>query len=376
MSDTMTSTYNSTTANTTLTMAENNNYNSRQHSYKCADASMIRYEYDSSSELGRGSYGIVRRARDKLTGKHVAIKHMVSDFKDPNLMLVLLRELTILRITSQSNILRMSDAFVPAKSQDVCMVLDLLKGTLSQRIYCMDIIPVTETKRLARDLVRGVAYLHANDIVHLDIKTTNIGFGNDDVLQLFDFSNSIHERYAHKNGTDPCVTLWYRAPELCRYGTTGHWKAVDMWSVGCVLAEMLLGRYVFGGWFNCGTEQTSQNIQQYDEICTVLKTLESNLRVRCKDENVIQLIMSLLVEDPTIRLTASQMLAHPALCDDCRDGSGEEENEMIAVIENCEKAFEFETRDTDATYLELCIRREMSWWTSSPCYATSKRRRV
>jgi serine/threonine protein kinase len=335
------------------------------------DTSMVRYEYDSMTELGRGSYGTVRRARDKLTCKHVAIKHTESDFQNTELVLALLRELTILRITSHSNILRMVNAFVPAKSEDVCMVLDLLKETLSARIYCMDHIPVPETKRVAKELTRGVAYLHANGIVHLDIKSTNIGFGKNDAVHLFDFSNSMHERYAYKNGTEPCVTLWYRAPELCRYGTTTHWKAVDMWSVGCVLAEMLLGRYMFGGSFN-GSEKTSQNIQQYDQILVVLKTLESNLRVRCPDdEDMIRLIMSLLEVDPSVRLTAPEMLVHPALHD-----TGVEPDLNEHVIENCEKAFEFETREDDEAYLELCVRREISSWTPSPSYALSKRRRV
>lgn len=336
------------------------------------DGIATRYEYDSMKELGMGSYGVVRRARDKLTQRRVAIKHIVSDgFECPVLLLTILRELTILRVSSHPNILRILDAFVPVEN-DVCVVLELLKETLSDRIYCVNCIPVVEAKRVGLDLVRAVAYLHANDIVHLDIKSKNMGFDEKDTLQLFDFSNSIHLRYASKIDDDPCATLWYRAPELCRHGTAEDWKAVDMWSVGCVFAEMVLGRYVFSSVFDGGREDTSQNLGQYDTIVSVLKHLEANLRVRCGDDDaMVQLIMSLLSMDPAGRLTASQTLVHPALS---RPNCDEAESDIL-LVNGCSGAFDFEMRDTDASYLELCVRREMSAWTPSPVHSSSKRRR-
>lgn len=95
-------------------------------------------------------------------------------------------------------------------------------------------------------IIKGISYLHSKNVIHRDIKGANILISSEGVVKLADFGlarvyypNNKHVRYTNK-----VVTLWYRAPELL-LGSNNYSDTVDVWSLGCVFAEMFLGDVLF-----------------------------------------------------------------------------------------------------------------------------------
>uniref|UniRef100_A0A803KNG6 Protein kinase domain-containing protein n=2 Tax=Chenopodium quinoa TaxID=63459 RepID=A0A803KNG6_CHEQI len=104
----------------------------------------------------------------------------------------------------------------------------------------------SEVKCLMLQLLEGVKYLHDNWVFHRDLKTANILFNNMGEVKICDFGMSCHYGRALKPYTSLVVTLWYRAPELL-LGAKEYSTAVDMWAVGCIMAELLTGQPLFEG---------------------------------------------------------------------------------------------------------------------------------
>jgi len=117
-------------------------------------------------------------------------------------------------------------------------------------------------KCIMKQILEGVHYLHSRSIIHRDIKGANILIGKDGLVKLADFGLA-RAFNPHKQGiqyTNRVVTLWYRAPELL-LGSRSYTDTVDLWSVGCVFAEMFLGRVLFPG------EKEEQQMQLLYEKC-------------------------------------------------------------------------------------------------------------
>lgn len=107
----------------------------------------------------------------------------------------------------------------------------------------------TQTQCYMRQLLCGIAFMHHNKIVHRDIKASNLLLNNQGMLKIGDFGLSRFWNEVNANAgryTNKVVTLWYRPPELL-LGTTSYDYSVDMWSIGCIFAELLTGRAILQG---------------------------------------------------------------------------------------------------------------------------------
>lgn len=199
--------------------------------------------------ISRGSYGVVYRALNKKTGEVVAMKE---EFY--GLCRSTLREIGILKsLPRHPSIVEFKEVTVDDCDR-VFVVMEHMENDL-RRLIDAKIQPLrpSEVKCMMKQLLEGVKFLHENGVMHRDLKPSNILVNKKgDQLKICDFGLS--RQFGSKSGSysPGVVTLWYRAPEILA-GAKTYSCAVDMWSVGCIMAEMLLKKVLFKG--RCEIEQ-------------------------------------------------------------------------------------------------------------------------
>ncbi|XP_048229001.1 cyclin-dependent kinase 11B isoform X2 [Ricinus communis] len=210
------------------------------------------YEFERLHEINEGTYGKVYKALDKKTGKPVALKKVKMDVgRDRNLEeygfpITSLREINILLSFHHPSIVNVREVVVGGLDS-VFMVMEYmehdLKGFMQVRKQPFS---TSEVKCLMLQLLEGVKYLHDNWVLHRDLKTSNLLLNNEGDLKICDFGMSRQYGSPLKSYTSLVVTLWYRAPELL-LGAKQYSTAIDMWSVGCIMAELLSKEPLFKG---------------------------------------------------------------------------------------------------------------------------------
>ena len=214
-------------------------------------------QYEARKNIGAGAFGIVCEAVDLATGDSVAIKKIGHASATPTLARRTLREIRVLRYIRHENIVQLRDIFrIPGSlGVNVYMVMDLMEGSLHHVIHgSEDYLEYDLIVFFLYQLLRGLKYLHAAGIAHRDLKPSNLLVNRDCHLRIADFGMAklaLPDRM--ENAEEHCfymtqhvATLPYRAPELL-FVMPEHSTAVDMWAVGCILAEMLLRRELFPG---------------------------------------------------------------------------------------------------------------------------------
>jgi cell division cycle 2-like len=199
--------------------------------------------------IEEGTYGIVYRGQDNQTGDIVALKKLKLAKEKEGFPITSLREVATLSLFKHENIVNVREVVVGREIQDVFIVMDFIAHdfkTLLEENLIDDALTVSEIKTIMLQLFRGIGYLHENWIVHRDIKATNLLFSHGGQVKIADFG------LARKFGeplpimTPLVVTLWYRAPELL-LGEKRYTEAIDIWSLGCMLAELVLKKPLFSG---------------------------------------------------------------------------------------------------------------------------------
>ncbi|RCI13820.1 hypothetical protein L249_7922 [Ophiocordyceps polyrhachis-furcata BCC 54312] len=201
--------------------------------------------YEKLNDIEEGTYGWVARALDKATGNVVALKRLKLEPHDRSgLPVTGLREIQILRDCRHVNVVALHEVVVGEEvsklDNSIFLVLEFVEHDLKG---ILDDMPEpflgSEIKRLLLQLVQGVAYLHDHWILHRDLKTSNLLLNNRGQLKIADFGMA---RYVGDPPpprlTQLVVTLWYRAPELL-LGCKTYGPPIDMWSVGCIFAELV-----------------------------------------------------------------------------------------------------------------------------------------
>ncbi|EQC37057.1 CMGC/CDK protein kinase [Saprolegnia diclina VS20] len=200
--------------------------------------------YARIGKIDEGTYGVVSKARDKATGDIVALKQvkMTVDMCREGFPVTALRETNILLALDHPNIVRMREMVVGSTPDKIYMVMDYatkdLKHVLEKKKAENHPFLQSEIKTLLRQLLSAMAYMHGKWYIHRDLKSSNLLY-DDGVLKVCDFGMARKYGSPIRNYTLLVVTLWYRAPELL-LGTSSYSTAVDMWSVGCIFAELVL----------------------------------------------------------------------------------------------------------------------------------------
>ncbi|KAJ8108785.1 hypothetical protein OPT61_g7930 [Boeremia exigua] len=206
-----------------------------------------RSNFETLNHIEEGSYGWVSRAKDIATSQVVALKKVKMDYNQDGFPITALREITILQKARHPNIVDLQEVLSGDSPEECVLVMEFLEHdlkTLQEDMH--DPFVASEVKTLLRQLTSGIAFLHDNYIMHRDLKTSNILLNNRGQLKLADFGMARYIPPPSAPLTQLVVTLWYRAPELL-LGTPNYGTEVDMWSVGCILGELLLKTPILPG---------------------------------------------------------------------------------------------------------------------------------
>ncbi|KAL0953548.1 hypothetical protein HGRIS_004770 [Hohenbuehelia grisea] len=195
-------------------------------------------KWSKVGKVGEGTYAVVYRGRDASTNRQVAIKKIkVGQFKD-GLDMSAIREVKYLRELKHQNVIELLDVF--SSKTNLNLVLEFLDADLEMIIKDKSVVFLpADIKAWMAMTFRGLEFCHRNWILHRDLKPNNLLIASDGMLKLADFGLARDFSDPGYKMTSQVITRWYRPPELlfgCRYYGT----AVDIWSVGCIFAELML----------------------------------------------------------------------------------------------------------------------------------------
>ncbi|KAK6177605.1 hypothetical protein SNE40_015672 [Patella caerulea] len=204
-------------------------------------------EFRCLNRIEEGTYGVVYRAKDKKNDEIVALKRLKMEKEKEGFPITSLREINTLLKAQHPNIVTVREIVVGSNMDKIYIVMDYVEHDLKSLMEVMTSpFSVGETKTLMKQLIRAVAHLHDNWILHRDLKTSNLLFSHKGVLKVGDFGLAREYGSPLKQYTPIVVTLWYRAPELL-LGCKEYSTAIDLWSVGCIFAEFLTKKALWPG---------------------------------------------------------------------------------------------------------------------------------
>ncbi|XP_066469959.1 cyclin-dependent kinase 3 isoform X3 [Tiliqua scincoides] len=218
--------------------------------------------FQKVEKIGEGTYGVVYKARNKQTGQLVALKKIRLDSETEGVPSTAIREISLLKELKHPNIVRLLD--VVHSQKKLYLVFEYLNQDLKKYMDSSRTgeLPLSLIKSYLYQLLQGVSFCHSHRVIHRDLKPQNLLINEVGAIKLADFGLArafgvplrtyTHEAGYRGNSFENCcnkllvVTLWYRAPEIllgCKYYST----AVDIWSIGCIFAEMVTRKAMFPG---------------------------------------------------------------------------------------------------------------------------------
>lgn len=206
-------------------------------------------KYKLLRAIGTGAYGVVVSAMDTRTNQGVAIKKVGNAFADLTDGLRILREIKLGAHFDCEFIVRITDLGPPASLSDfsdVYIMSELMETDLHRIIYSRQALTDDHLQWFLYQMLCALKYMHSANVLHRDLKPSNILLNADCSLKVCDFglARGVHEE-SHEL-TEYVVTRWYRAPEIM-LSCQEYSKAIDIWAVGCIYAELLGTKPLFPG---------------------------------------------------------------------------------------------------------------------------------
>jgi cyclin-dependent kinase len=293
-------------------------------------------KFSKIEKLGEGTYGVVYKAREKSSNVVFALKRMNIPNEEEGVPATTIREIALQKQLSHQNIIRLHDVLFQAPkltlvfeycTYDLKKYMDEKKSNLSAE----------DIQTFLQQLLLGLEYMHERSVVHRDLKPQNLMVTDDRILKIGDFGLARVEGIAVKKYSHDAVTLWYRSPDAI-LGSTLYGLPIDIWSVGCIFAEMAVGRPVFNGrsdheqmlkmfellgkpsdadWPSRATYPLSRTMfAEHPQLDRDARpTLDEYARTKGMDAKIgadgMDLLKKLLIFEPCKRPTATQCLAHP-----------------------------------------------------------------
>ncbi|XP_043706886.1 probable serine/threonine-protein kinase At1g54610 isoform X2 [Telopea speciosissima] len=204
--------------------------------------------FEKLDKIGQGTYSNVYKARDLISGKIVALKKVRFDNLEPESVKFMAREILVLRRLEHPNVVKLEGLVTSRMSCSLYLVFEYMEHDLAGLAACPGIkFTEPQVKCYMKQLLSGLEHCHNQGVLHRDIKGSNLLLDNEGVLKLADFGLAAFYGLDHRQPmTSRVVTLWYRPPELL-LGATYYGVGVDLWSAGCIFAELLAGKPIMPG---------------------------------------------------------------------------------------------------------------------------------
>eukprot|EP00010_Vexillifera_abyssalis_P004737 CAMPEP_0201552012 /NCGR_PEP_ID=MMETSP0173_2-20130828/12196_1 /ASSEMBLY_ACC=CAM_ASM_000268 /TAXON_ID=218659 /ORGANISM="Vexillifera sp., Strain DIVA3 564/2" /LENGTH=407 /DNA_ID=CAMNT_0047962403 /DNA_START=25 /DNA_END=1248 /DNA_ORIENTATION=- len=289
-------------------------------------------KYEIGPKLGKGAYGIVWKATDKKTKQVVALKKIFDAFQNATDAQRTFREIMFLQeLSDHENIVKLTNVLKADNDRDIYLVFEYMETDLHAVIRA-NILEDIHKQYIMYQLFKSLKYMHSGEVIHRDIKPSNLLLNSECFLKLADFglarSVSALDTAANPVLTDYVATRWYRAPEIL-LGSTKYTKGVDIWSVGCILGELLGGKPMFPG------NSTMNQLDRIIEITgvptpvdieainspfasTMLESLPPSTQKKELSDlfphassDALDLLRQCLTFNPERRITAEGALKHP-----------------------------------------------------------------
>jgi len=281
-------------------------------------------KYLKIERIGEGTYGVVYKAKNRETGEVVALKRIRLQSEDEGVPCTAIREISLLKELNHPNIVRLYDVIHSDKKLTLVFeYLDLdLKKYLDEHSGFLT-LPVV--KNFLYQLLKGVACCHEHRVLHRDLKPQNLLINRKGELKLADFGLARAFGIPVRSFSHEVVTLWYRPPDVLM-GSGKYSTQIDIWSAGCIFAEMLNGRALFPGkdtrdqlnriFRALGTPNEElwpgvSLLPEYRKDFTVYPPQPLSSLVFRKEEEGLALLGEMLKYNPIARITAEKALSHP-----------------------------------------------------------------
>jgi cyclin-dependent kinase len=281
--------------------------------------------YQKLEKIGEGTYGIVYKAKDRVSETIIALKRIRLEAEDEGIPSTAIREISLLKELRHPNIVRLYD--VVHTERKLTLVFEYLDQDLKKYLdVCEGGLDSTIARSFLFQLLTGVAYCHHHRVLHRDLKPQNLLINREGELKLADFGLARAFGIPVRSYTHEVVTLWYRAPDVL-LGSRKYSTPVDIWSIGCIFAEMVNGTPLFTGtsedtqldtiFRHLGTPDESifpgiselpdwrpdfPNYPPPDSLHALVPNLE---------QSGVKLLQAMLVFDPAHRITAQDARRHP-----------------------------------------------------------------
>ncbi|KAM6275233.1 mitogen-activated protein kinase 15 isoform 1-T2 [Spheniscus humboldti] len=297
---------------------------------------IVSQKYEIKRRLGKGAYGIVWKAIDRRTGEIVAVKKIFDAFRNRTDAQRTFREIMFLQeFGEHPNIIKLLDVIRAQNDKDIYLIFESMETDLHAVIKKGNLLKDIHKCYILYQLLKATKFIHSGNVIHRDQKPSNILLDADCFVKLCDFGLArslcqMTEDQGNPALTEYVATRWYRAPEIL-LSSRSYTKGVDMWSIGCILGELLLGKPLFPG--TSTVNQIEQILRvipapspedilamQSDYRSSVINRMSSRQRVTFEEIlpsstplPALDLLKKLLVFNPDKRLTAEEALQHPYL---------------------------------------------------------------
>eukprot|EP00002_Diphylleia_rotans_P030438 TRINITY_DN6256_c0_g1_i1.p1 TRINITY_DN6256_c0_g1~~TRINITY_DN6256_c0_g1_i1.p1 ORF type:complete len:365 (-),score=75.54 TRINITY_DN6256_c0_g1_i1:447-1541(-) len=292
--------------------------------------------YTPIKPLGQGAYGVVCSALDHASNEKVAIKKVGRLFdKNINDCKRILREIRLLREFRHENLMSIRTLLRPPSYEafeDLYIVSELMDVDLQHIIKSPQPLSDEHIQYFVYQILRGLKYMHSASVIHRDLKPSNILVNGNCDLKICDFGNSRVADPENAEGeelTEYITTRWFRAPE-CLIGCKEYTNEIDIWSVGCIFAELLARRPLFPGkeyihqlhliMDVVGTPKdddlehiATERAKKYIRSCPQRPKVPLSIIFPSANPQAIDLMEKMLVFNPNQRITVEQALEHPYL---------------------------------------------------------------
>jgi len=267
----------------------------------------VEQKYDIGEEIGRGAFSVVKNAKNRKTGEKVAVKFIEKKFVDKQDLMLLAREIDIMKKVSHPNILKLVEVF--ESDETIALAMEFVNGgELFYKIVEKGNYSEKDAANIVVQMLRGVDYLHDKGIAHRDLKPENLLCSEDDDPRYSPFrvviaDFGLSKQFDSENALETsCGTPDYVAPEVITAEGT-YDKSVDLWSAGVITYVLLCGFSPF---------LSSTQTGLFEKIIKCEYDFPdpewTNISDAAKD-----FVRKLLIKDPGKRMTAAECLQHPWL---------------------------------------------------------------